>query len=323
MYLSPCISSWNFRTTQDPSCDLSNHPFGGGGCFVSCVMKFPVVLSLFRGWSVPGGKSKSAACSSGARCGGIERPGALSGEASAAARAAPLFSRVSHSVSSLAQRLQGKTLEMEVVFPGARVGSSSDRSKPGDNLHKDGKSLVVHAFGTLQPTEKDTLDVKTNARFYTPQTDDHILAIVHEVTGEEYKLNIGARSLASLSVLAFDGATKRNRPFLKVGALIYARVLEVNRHLQVELTCKVPEGVHVRDWVTNESIFGELVGGRVFNCAFQVCKEIAQGELAVLQSLGEVFAFEIAAGANGLVWVNASELAILIILQRALSGLVS
>ncbi len=72
-------------------------------------------------------------------------------------------------------------------------------------------------------------------------------------------------------MLAFDGATKRNKPTLLVGALVFARVVSADRDLEPELTCQVsatasgPDGGHFakKDWVTGQSVYGELKGGTV------------------------------------------------------------
>ncbi len=37
--------------------------------------------------------------------------------------------------------------------------------------------------------------------------------------------------------LAFDGATKRNKPNLSVGALVYCRVAVANKDMDSELSC--------------------------------------------------------------------------------------
>ena len=74
-----------------------------------------------------------------------------------------------------------------------------------------------------------------------------------------------------LPALAFDGATKRNKPSLAVGALVFARVVAADRDLEAELTCQVSttasgaEGGHFakKDWVTGQSVYGELKGGTV------------------------------------------------------------
>lgn len=50
-----------------------------------------------------------------------------------------------------------------------------------------------------------------------------------------FRVDIGASQPASLSYLAFEGATKRNRPNINVGDIVYAKVGPINIDLfQVE-----------------------------------------------------------------------------------------
>ena len=43
-----------------------------------------------------------------------------------------------------------------------------------------------------------------------------MIGVIEEKHGENYVVNIGAPSSALLPVLAFEGATRRNRPNLQV-----------------------------------------------------------------------------------------------------------
>jgi exosome complex RNA-binding protein Rrp4 len=45
-------------------------------------------------------------------------------------------------------------------------------------------------------------------------------------------------SSATLGVLAFDGASKRNRPNIRIGSLVYARISKTNKDIEPELTCE-------------------------------------------------------------------------------------
>jgi exosome complex RNA-binding protein Rrp4 len=51
-----------------------------------------------------------------------------------------------------------------------------------------------------------------------------VVGIVEDRMGEYYRVNIFGSSTALLPILAFDGATKRNKPNLKPGALVYSRM---------------------------------------------------------------------------------------------------
>lgn len=55
---------------------------------------------------------------------------------------------------------------------------------------------------------------------YVPVRGDHVIGIVTGKAGDLFKVDVGGSELASLSYLAFEGATKRNRPNVQVGAVL-------------------------------------------------------------------------------------------------------
>lgn len=50
-------------------------------------------------------------------------------------------------------------------------------------------------------------------------------------------VDIGAPMDATLGGLEFDGATKRNKPNLKVGSVVFCRLLEYSKHTGGKLSC--------------------------------------------------------------------------------------
>jgi exosome complex RNA-binding protein Rrp4 len=136
--------------------------------------------------------------------------------------------------------------------------------------------------------------------------EDMVIGVI-KARGEYYRVDIGAHQLAQLHCLSFDGATKRNRPNLKVGDMLYCRVVNADRHLEApELSCMSAKGPK-KDWVyAQESIFGQLRGGYAFECSPVLCRRLLDPHCPLLRHLGELFAFEIAVGMNGKVWVSAT-----------------
>ena len=51
---------------------------------------------------------------------------------------------------------------------------------------------------------------------YAAARGDNVLGIITSKAGDIFKVDIGTSEQASLSYLAFEGATKRNRPDVKV-----------------------------------------------------------------------------------------------------------
>ena len=51
---------------------------------------------------------------------------------------------------------------------------------------------------------------------YVAAKDDSVIGVVTSKAGDVFRVDVGSSELAALSYLAFDGATKRNRPDVKV-----------------------------------------------------------------------------------------------------------
>ena len=51
---------------------------------------------------------------------------------------------------------------------------------------------------------------------YVPSVDDMVVGVVLDRHGEAYKVDVGSAATASLPILGFEGASKKNRPMLKV-----------------------------------------------------------------------------------------------------------
>jgi len=208
------------------------------------------------------------------------------------------------------------------VFPGDTVAQVADfeRVVLGSGVLREGEHLLSTRVGVLRwDAEATRISVEAEQRRYVAALGDQVIGIVTGTHVDEYRVDVGSAAAATLPVLSFDGATKRNRPHLAVGALVYARVVVANKDMDPEISCAAPPGVISRDWVTRESIFGELMGGHTFACPAALCRVLAsEDECPLLEALSEVSAFELAAGANGRVWVDAQEASMVILAQQAM-----
>ena len=222
----------------------------------------------------------------------------------------------------------------ESVYPGDEIcavsllATGTRQLLLGVGVYRDGDSLFSSRCGTLRydgaAIRGQRLWVEGEAGRYVPALGDHVVGRVESKHADEYRLHIGAASPASLPLLAFDGATRRNRPHLEVGALVYARVTLAHRDMQPECSCAAPPGVGAKDWVTKESVFGELAGGFVFACPQLLCRRLmasVDGEEEappVLDALGARAPFELAVGANHRVWIATSSAAMTVLAQLAI-----
>lgn len=187
---------------------------------------------------------------------------------------------------------------------GARIGVGLQQVAEGGDA-RAGCIVAVRA-GRLLFQPPTTFWVDTNQRRYVAAVNDTVVGVVTERNAAEYKVALCGGSAAVLPLLAFQGASKRNRPALTEGSLVYARVVIAHPELEPELSCQAPAGVVSKDWVTGESVYGPLSGGHVLRTSHGLARQLLHPSCAVLEALGAVMPFEIAVGANGVVWVKAA-----------------
>lgn len=119
---------------------------------------------------------------------------------------------------------------------------------------------------------------------------------------QNFILDIGGPFPGQLPMLSFEGATRRNRPNLNAGDLVYARVVTANRDLDPVLTCVDGQG--------KAGGFGPLKEGTVIECSTYYARTLlARPPPPVLAAVGLKLQFELAVGMNGRVWLNSSSCA--------------
>ncbi|OJD26120.1 hypothetical protein ACJ73_02507 [Blastomyces percursus] len=169
-----------------------------------------------------------------------------------------------------------------------------------------------------------TTDPKRNAltlhtfpqRRYIPSPNDLLIAQIHHSSVDYFHCTITPHTPhALLGQLAFEGATRKTRPLLKHGDLVYARVLSTgvgNTSGEVELTC-----VNPATGKAEPGGLGPLVGGMLFDISSGFAGRLMMrggseggSGVVVLEELGSKLesqgGFEVAVGRNGKVWVDCS-----------------
>lgn len=158
--------------------------------------------------------------------------------------------------------------------------------------------------------------IQNSQKMYVPAIEDLVIGTVIEKHAENYRIDFGSTQPGQLPATAFEGATKRNKPNINVGALVYCRVILCDKDMEPELTCT---SVHFKkDWVTGESLFGELKGGYLFECSLGLARKLVEDDCFVLQCLGRHIPFELAVGANGRVWVNSAHTMHTVLISNAI-----
>ncbi|KAF8500816.1 exosome complex exonuclease RRP40 [Russula emetica] len=208
---------------------------------------------------------------------------------------------------------------MPIVLPGEIIQTQHKTLKLGPGLQQfsdpEGRtSNIVTRAGTLEQNAKgNQFWVEGNSRRYVPAAQEPVVGIVSARQGEGWRVDIGSAHQASLDGLAFEGASRRNRPNLKVNSLVYARVSLAHKDMEPELECfdaqtRKTEG------------FGELKGGFLVRCSLKMSRNLLNPNYFLLPLLGSRFPLDTAVGTNGRVWISAKEVKQTIIAARCIEA---
>jgi exosome complex component RRP40 len=128
-----------------------------------------------------------------------------------------------------------------------------------------------------------------------------VIGIISQVQ-RAYRVDVGAHAPASLPELAFEGATKKNKPTLQVGDIVYCRLTTASADVEPEVTCVGKGGKAHGLGPLKESDNAFL-----FTCSLGLCRKLFQPKAVILEALKERgFKFEIVPGMNGRVWVDST-----------------
>ncbi|MCO5549667.1 hypothetical protein L7F22_003140 [Adiantum nelumboides] len=182
-----------------------------------------------------------------------------------------------------------------------------------------GKSKVVQ--GGSESNTQTAFWIESNGRRYYPFVHDHVLCQITNRGVDAYQVTLfNTFATANLPALSFEGATKRNKPNLRVGTLIYAQIVSAHKHAEIELTCV--------DAATGKSNgFGELktereetttntgkktsestiapASANIFSVSCGLARSLLNDKHPLLARLATHFPFEVAIGVNGYIWVRA------------------
>lgn len=200
----------------------------------------------------------------------------------------------------------------QVVGPGDKVlpipSQGALRLSAGLTTH-DG-FVVSTKGGVLKQTRNGQLYLEGRQKRYIPAEGDVVVGVVVDRVGENFIVDIGAPFNAVLPQLSFEGATRRNRPNLRAGDLLYARVTAAHRDTDPALTCV--------DSVGRAAGYGHLKDGLVVTCSSSLARQLLASPTApVLAALGKGLQFEVAVGLNGRVWVAAATPATTVLVSNA------
>lgn len=145
------------------------------------------------------------------------------------------------------------------------------------------------------------IPIITSGNFYFPLVGDTVIGIITQKTFEYYKVDIGSSKEAVLLSTSFEGATKKTKPNLNIGDIVFTRIESDNKYSNPSVSCKSAE--NSKGWATGESMFGELKGGFLFNIprikAWNLIKDIN-----IRNEIKNYVDFEMTIGLNGRIWIK-------------------
>lgn len=205
----------------------------------------------------------------------------------------------------------------KVVLPGNDVSHivlKGDTCKKSDKTIGPGlktvdNKIIVCNGGVLKCKDDKNFWIEYFKKKYMPAKDDVVVGIVAAKTSEMYKVDIGASELATLPYLAFTNATKKNRPDIKVGNVVSAKVKMATPFMESEISCVE---------YANSIVLGQLENGFLINVSLNYALRLKKSNSKLLYHLGQMIPYEIVIGANGKIWINSASMRTTIAIGNAL-----
>jgi exosome complex component RRP40 len=208
----------------------------------------------------------------------------------------------------------------EFVLPGDTIALSSLPSPldstssiilgPGLHYDADTCAFTSHACGHIREPSSLTYYVDGHRPGASSLSNgDLVLGIVVRRQLETLLVDIGYNELASLSLYDFEGSTKRTKPNVDRGDVIYGR-LKIDGECQPQITCINEDGKADGMGVLHEN-------GYVFDIPIEIANDLIDHD-NLLRELGNEIPYEIAIGANGRIWVKATTTRTMIALRKVL-----
>jgi len=201
--------------------------------------------------------------------------------------------------------------ETLVVLPGDTVDATylptAQKRKIGlgikQEFHSNDFTSTIAGRVEVDHRKKAAQITTPNAR-YVARAGDSVICQVRGASYETFHLHINAYSpQAILSHFSFEGASKKTRPQLKTGDVVYAKIASAQKNMDVELTCVNPS-------TGKADGLGPLTDGMIFDVSLELADRLLKKQLApMMEELGNKIpgGFEIVAGKNGKVWVDCAD----------------
>ena len=205
--------------------------------------------------------------------------------------------------------LPGDTIALSTL-PSPLNSTCSITLGPGLHYDRETCAFTSHAAGHIR--EPSSLNYYVDGHRPCASsllTGDLVLGVVVRRQLESVLVDIGYNELASLSLYDFEGSTKRTKPNVDRGDVIYGR-LKIDGECQPQILCINEDGKADGMGILNEH-------GYLFDIPIDSANDLI-GQDNLLTELGNEIPYEIAIGANGRVWIKAATTRTMIALRKVL-----
>ena len=191
-----------------------------------------------------------------------------------------------------------------IVVPGDTLEKyiSKETTIIGPGLMLEDETVVSTKSGILKMRNNNLFWIDCHQKRYVAARGECVIGIVRTKGSLQVRVDINSAELATLSLLAFEGATKRNKPYLNVGDLVYAKVLAADKSAETELVCVNSNGKH-----DGLGVIGDK-GGMLISLSIDCVRVLLSPHCDLLEKLGQIYKYEVAIGMNGRVWIKSSDI---------------
>lgn len=192
----------------------------------------------------------------------------------------------------------------EFVMPGDEIStalpgvSANGKIILGPGLRHVGEKVMACKAGPLRLKSTNIIWIDSIQKRYIPSRGETVIGVVVQKAGDIFRIDIGSNELAALPYLSFEGATKKNRPDVQIGDLVFAKVLVANKDFETELICM--------DSLGKKQRLGVLRDGFVFNCGISMARKLRNNESELMKMIPKHLKvpLDMVIGMNGRIWIN-------------------
>ena len=174
------------------------------------------------------------------------------------------------------------------------------------NLNKSNQKDKKSNVDSQKSEENAIIPTMFYGNYYSPKVGEVVIGIISQKTYEIYRINILSNREASLNSVDFEGATRKTKPNLNVGDIIFAKVEKENKYSNAILTCKNPN--NSKGWSSGESTYGELKGGKLYDYNRFLCLKLLDNKDFIHRLKECVEKLQLKIGYNGRIWIKTEDI---------------